>query len=99
MFDNTPRKTFSENKDRIERDLIEEKNSPFKIPKVPAKDRISLTIDDNINDFLTNMSNVTNLSKSETVNIILKDYIKNNKYVREIIEMDEGLKAIFDTID
>ena len=99
MFDNTPRKTFSENKDKIERELIEEKDSPFKVKKAPSKDRISLTIDDNINEFLTSMSGITGLSKSETVNIILKDYIKNNSHVREIIEKDDSLKIIFAEIN
>lgn len=99
MFDNTPRKTFSENKDKIERELIEEKDSPFKVKKAPSKDRISITIDDNINEFLTTMSEITGLSKSETVNIILKDYIQNNSHVREIIEKDDSLKIIFSEIN
>lgn len=98
MFDKSKRKDFSENKDKITKELVTEKKSPFIKESVPKKERISITIDDNINEFLTILCDETNISKSETVNIILKEYIESNKYIREIIESNENLQILHEDI-
>ena len=72
------------------------KDNPFIIHSEPKKTKRSITLSEDVDEFINNFSDIVKMSRSETIDILLREAIQESESISELANREDAIKMIFD---